>query len=203
MDLNQSLFCKDLVLIRKSEVKLIAIVVFLFKKKMKSIKSRRLFLKNGLVLTGVMIAPPIIYSKPLNQLTMQDRPAPIHSDLVLDFVKNAHGNLQRVKELLDQQPNLLNASWDWGNGDYETGMGAAGHTGRVEIAEYLLSKGARMDVFCAAMLGQLDVVKPILEAYPNLKLSKGPHGLALIHHAQQGGENAKKVLEYLKEIGAN
>jgi len=168
---------------------------------MKENTSRRFFLKSSLVTAGGLIAP--LYSKALAGKTMQDKPAPISSELVQEFVKVAHGNFEKVKELLDKQPNLLNAAWDWGNGDYETGMNAAGHMGRVEIAEYLLSKGARMDIFCAAMLGKLDIVKPVLDAYPNLKSSKGPHGLALIHHAEKGGENAKKVLEYLKGIGAS
>ena len=133
---------------------------------------------------------------------MQERPAPISDELVLEFVKNAHGNLEKVKQLIEQQPNLLNASWDWGNGDFETGMNAAGHTGRVEIAEFLLSKGARMDIFCAAMLGHLGLVKPLIEMYPDLKLSKGPHGLGLLHHAKVGGDKAVPVFEYLTKIGA-
>ena len=170
---------------------------------MKESASRRLFLKSSLLLTGGIFIPIVNYSKTLTHHNMQEKPSPISPELVLEFVKNSHGNFEKVKELLDKQPNLLNAAWDWGNGDYETGMNAAGHTGRVQIAEYLLSKGARIDIFCAAMLGRLDIVKPTLEAYPNLKSSKGPHGLALIHHAEVGGENAKKVLEYLKEIGAN
>jgi hypothetical protein len=168
---------------------------------MKENTSRRFFLKSSLVVAGGLIAST--YSKASAPNIIQDKPAPISPELVLEFVKNSHGNFEKVKELLDKQPNLLNAAWDWGNGDYETGMNAAGHTGRVEIAEYLLSKGARMDIFCAAMLGKLDIVKPMLEAYTNLKSSKGPHGLALIHHAEKGGENAKKVLAYLKEIGAS
>jgi hypothetical protein len=57
-------------------------------------------------------------------------------------------------------------------------------------------------MFFAAMLGQLDVVKTILTAFPNLKESKGPHGLQLLHHAKKGGEDAKAVLEYLESIGA-
>jgi hypothetical protein len=159
-------------------------------------------MKSGLLITTSIIMPNLNEAKPLNFMTMQDKPAPLSAELVLDFVKNAHGNFDRVIELLEKNPTLLNASWDWGNGDFESGMEAAGHTGRVQIAEYLLSKGARMNIFCAAMLGRMDIVKPTLEAYPNLKTSKGPHGLALIHHAEKGGENAKEVLTYLKEIGA-
>jgi hypothetical protein len=169
---------------------------------METFLRRQFLLKSGLLVTGTLLFPGHSDSATLTPNFMQDRPAPISAELVQDFVKNSHGNFEKVKELLNQQPNLLNAAWDWGNGDYETGMNAAGHTGRVEIAEYLLSKGARMDIFCAAMLGRLDIVKPILDAYPNLKSSKGPHGLALLHHAEKGGENAKKVLEYLKGIGA-
>jgi hypothetical protein len=165
--------------------------------------SRRYFLKSSLLLSASLLAPNFNDAETINLTAMQDKPAPLSAELVLDFVRNSHGNFEKVKELLEKNPTLLNASWDWGNGDFETGMEAAGHTGRVQIAEYLLSKGARMNIFCAAMLGRMDIVKPTLEAYPNLKLSKGPHGLALIHHAEKGGENAKEVLAYLKEIGAS
>jgi hypothetical protein len=166
-------------------------------------KSRRLFLKNSLFLAGGLVVPPLNFANTLNKNDMQDRPAPLSAELVSEFVRNAHGNFEKVKELSEKHPTLLNASWDWGNGDFETGMGAAGHTGRIQIAEYLLSKGARMDIFCAAMLGRIEIVKSILEFYPDLKNSKGPHGLALIHHAEQGGEKAKEVLAYLKEIKAS
>ena len=40
--------------------------------------------------------------------------------------------------------------------------------GNRAIVEFLLSKGARLDLFCAAMLGQLDVVKAALTATPAL-----------------------------------
>jgi len=170
---------------------------------METIHRRNFFLKSGLLVTGTFLFPQRSNAETLTANFMQDRPAPISSELVQEFVKVSHGNLEKVKEMLNQQPNLLNAAWDWGNGDYETGMNAAGHMGHVAIAEFLLSKGARMDIFCAAMLGKLDIVKPILDAFPNLKTSKGPHGLKLLHHAEKGGDNAKSVLEYLKGIGAD
>ena len=169
---------------------------------MTRIYRREFFLKSGLLVTGTFLLPGQSNAETLPFNPMQDRPAPISAELVQEFVRVAHSNMTKVKELLDKQPNLLNVAWDWGNGDYETGMNAAGHMGHVEIAEFLLSKGARMDIFCAAMLGKLEIVKPILDAYPNLKTSKGPHGLKLLHHAEKGGENAKNVLEYLKGIGA-
>ncbi|HZY79510.1 MAG TPA: hypothetical protein VFE50_08310 [Cyclobacteriaceae bacterium] len=135
--------------------------------------------------------------------TKQEKPPPIAGDLVKEFVIAGHGNLQKVKEMLEQQPNLLNASWDWGNGDYETAIEGAGHVGNREVAEYLLGRGARLNMFAAAMLGKIDIVRSTLTVFPDLKTSKGPHGLMLIHHATKGGEQAKEVLEYLKQIGAS
>lgn len=127
---------------------------------------------------------------------------PLPGELVKEWVTKAHSDFARVQELHTQEPRLLNASWDWGGGDFETALEAAGHVGNRDIAGFLLANGARMNVFCAAMLGRLDIVKAVLHAYPELKHSGGPHGLKLIHHATKGGEEAKKVLKYLQKIGA-
>lgn len=126
----------------------------------------------------------------------------LESSLVQDFVGNAHGDLERVKELLAQEPALINAGWDWGGGDFETGLGAASHMGRRDIAEYLLDHGARLDLFAAAMLGKLEIIKAALTAFPEAVNTPGPHGIPLIAHAQAGGENAKEVLEYLGALQA-
>lgn len=136
----------------------------------------------------------------------QDRPQkppPLAKELIKEFVGKSHSDLNRVKELFTQEPGLLNCSWDWGGGDFETGLEAAGHVGHTEIAMFLLGKGARMNVFCAAMLGKIDIVKSVLTAFPDLKNSKGPHGLQLLHHAKKGGEQAKEVLAYLESISAS
>ena len=130
------------------------------------------------------------------------KPPPLAADLVKEFVVKSHSDPNRVKELFAQHPGLLNCAWDWGGGDFETGLEAAGHVGNKEIAQFLLDNGARMNLFCAAMLGRIDIVRSTLTAFPNLKTSKGPHGLQLIHHAKKGGDNAKEVLQYLESIGA-
>jgi hypothetical protein len=130
------------------------------------------------------------------------RPAALAPELVREFVGKAHVDLERVKELYRQEPGLLNAVWDWGGGDFESALEAAGHMGRRDIAAFLLENGARINMFCAAMLGELDIVKTTLTKFPHLKDSKGPHGLTLRFHAEKGGEQAKAVLAYLKEIGA-
>jgi hypothetical protein len=120
--------------------------------------------------------------------------------LVQDFVIFAHANLDMAKKLLEKEPALLNATMDWGGGDWETGLGGASHMGRRDIVEFLLDKGARIDIFCATMLGQLDVVKAFLALQPKLIDAKGPHGLTLHFHAQMGGKDAEKVLAYLQSV---
>jgi hypothetical protein len=165
--------------------------------------SRRTILKSGLVFAGGILTASASLARHLGDVNMQDKPAPLAPELVKEFVIAGHGNLAKTKEMLEQQPGLLNASWDWGGGDFESAIEGAGHVGNRELAEFLLSKGARASIFCAAMLGKLDIVQSTLTAFPNLKTSKGPHGLMLLHHAQKGGEIAKPVFEYLTSIGAS
>lgn len=129
-----------------------------------------------------------------------DKKSALEANLVQEFVGNAHGNLERVKELLAQEPALVNATWDWGGGDFETALGAASHMGRRDIATFLLERGARLDLFAAAMLGKLDIVRTALEAFPQAIHTPGPHVIPLITHAEAGGEEAKAVLEYLLSL---
>lgn len=124
----------------------------------------------------------------------------INRVLAQDFVIYAHSNLDMVKKLLDREPGLLNASVDWGGGDWETALGGASHMGRKEIVEHLLSRGARIDIFCAAMMGQLDAVKAFLTLQPTLMDARGPHGFSLHFHAQVGGDSAIPTLDYLQSV---
>jgi hypothetical protein len=136
------------------------------------------------------------------QQPVPTRPDPLAGTVVQEFVRKAHTDLPATKALLAEQPSLLNATWDWGGGDFEMGIGGAGHMGNREIAEYLISQGGRFDIFVAAMLGKLDIVRSLLTAWPALLDSKGPHGIPLMRHAIAGGEPAKQVLDYLKSLGA-
>jgi hypothetical protein len=120
--------------------------------------------------------------------------------LVQDFVIYAHSDLGMVKKLLEKEPALLNATMDWGGGDWESGLGGAAHMGERAIVEYLLEKGARIDIFCAAMLGLLDAVKAFLTLQPKLIDAKGPHGFSLHFHAQVGGKESEKMLDYLQSV---
>ena len=129
-----------------------------------------------------------------------DRGPALAADLVKEFVVAAHANLQRTKELLELQPGLLNSAWDWGGGDFETALGGASHMGNREIAQFLLEKGARMDLFAAAMLGMVEVIRKAVEVFPGIHKSLGPHKISLIAHAQKGGPAASAVVEYLQQL---
>ncbi len=124
----------------------------------------------------------------------------INRQMVADFVIYAHMDLAMTKKLLEKEPGLVNAFMDWGGGDWESALGGASHMGRRDIVEYLLEKGARIDIFCAAMLGQLEAVKAFLTLQPKLIDAKGPHGFSLHFHAQVGGKGAEKVLEHLQTV---
>ncbi len=136
------------------------------------------------------------------QQPVPTRPDPLAPTLVQEFVRKAHADLSATKALLSEQPALLNATWDWGGGDFETGLGGAGHMGNRDIAEFLIGQGARLDIFVAAMLGRLDIVRALLASWPALLESKGPHGIPLLRHARAGGEAAKPIEEYLLSLGA-
>jgi hypothetical protein len=138
---------------------------------------------------------------PASQPQVRERPPALAPTLVEEFVRKAHGDLSATRTLLAETPGLLNATWDWGGGDFEMGIGGAGHMGNREIAEFLISQGGRMDIFVAAMLGKLDIVKAMLAAYPGLLTSKGPHGIPLVTHAKKGGAPAEPVVAFLESQG--
>ena len=131
---------------------------------------------------------------------MSDRPPALEPQKVESFVANAHGDLDAVRMLLADEPALVNATWDWGGGDWETALGAAAHMGRRDIALFLLEHGARLDLFAAAMLGEAEIVRAMLDAYPAMRDALGPHGIPLVEHARAGGEEARAVLELFESI---
>ncbi|HET8895177.1 MAG TPA: ankyrin repeat domain-containing protein [Gaiellaceae bacterium] len=104
--------------------------------------------------------------------------------VALLFVSHSHWQIDNVRVALANDPTLANATTDWGGGDWESALGAASHAGNREIAELLLGHGARLDVFAAAMLGLVDVVRAVLDAHPEMRDAKGPHGIPLAAHAK-------------------
>ncbi len=132
-------------------------------------------------------------------LDLSDFPSQPRS-LVQETVGASHGNAARVAALLKERPQLANATWDWGFGDWETALGAASHVGNREIAAMLMEHGARPDIFTLAMLGNVDAVRAIIVSTPGIERSRGPHGFNLAHHARAGKDGAALVAEYLATV---
>lgn len=182
---------------------------------MKTIVSRRNIALSaaGLLSASVVRAqdkPAVVTDGPTEAPLTRDYPAPgfkpswrkpqVNRQMAQDFVIYAHSDIEMVKKLLDKEPGLLNATVDWGGGDWESALNGASHMGQRDIVMLLLERGARPDIFCAAMLGQLDFVKAMLTLQPKLIDAKGPHGFTLHFHAQVGGDASKPVLDYLQSI---
>jgi ankyrin repeat protein len=157
--------------------------------------NRKEFINGSLLgLATTAVTPALLFSQ--SQKKESDQ---LDTKLVKDFVVAGHSNLELVKEMLQEHPNLIYSPYDWGNGDFEEAIEGAGHLGNKEIANYLISQGARVSLFVLAMLGKTNLVKPTLEAYPELIFAKGPHGLTLLHHALIG--ESQDLADYLKEKG--
>jgi hypothetical protein len=80
-----------------------------------------------------MADPPKSAAGPTEATFERDYPAPsfkpswkkpqINRLLVQDFVIYAHSELPMAKKLLEKEPGLINATMDWGGGDWETALG--------------------------------------------------------------------------------
>ena len=157
--------------------------------------SRRQFL-TGVAAVGV--------ATPLGEfVAYDDKPKKLELEMVGKFVGKSHGDIDTVKELLAKEPALVNAAWDWGNGDWETGLGASSHVGRKEIARLLLDHGARLNVFAATMLGMTGVVSEMVKAVPDIHAVPGPHEIPMLSHAIFGRKDADDVFELLLSAGAD
>lgn len=164
--------------------------------------SRRRLISSGaaIALVSGVGASVLAQSTATQPTTRPQRPPQLPAELVREFVGAAHSKPELVRQMLAEQPSLANATWDWGGGDFETGVGAAAHMGRPDIAAILLDEGARMDIPLATMLGQIAIVRAACEAFPGTHRIPGAHGIPLVEHARKGGEAAKPVLAYLESL---
>lgn len=51
----------------------------------------------------------------------EPKPMALPAEKVKEFVGVCHADLDKVKALLTEIPNLIYCSWDWGGGDFESG----------------------------------------------------------------------------------
>src|SRR5512133_1087450 len=122
------------------------------------------------------------------------------NEQIRDFVIAGHGNLPRIREMLMETPELLNACYQWAEDDCATAIQAAAQAGSVNVAEYLLAHGAPLDICTAAMLGRKDAVEQMLDQDPSLINAKGAHGISLMAHA--AWSNNVELAKMLFERGA-
>jgi len=165
---------------------------------------RRHFIKQASALALSFSALPAV-AKLIKTNASADKTPPLPADMVFEFVGVSHGNIKRVKEMLEKVPTLINATWDWAAGDFETALGGASHMGRQDIANYLLEKGARKDIYCAAMLGEKKLVQSFIKTDPSIANVLGPHKYTLLYHVaiSKNIDMAKIVKPHITDTAAN
>jgi ankyrin repeat protein len=107
------------------------------------------------------------------------------------------GNLAEVSRLLEAEPALLDAKNERG----ATAVLTACYTGRNEIRDYLIAKGARLELEEAAAAGQLLRVKELVEAEPAAARSYSPDGFPIMALAAAFGH--EEVVRYMLSKGAD
>ena len=101
------------------------------------------------------------------------------------------GDRDRLKALLEERPDLVNARNEAG----DSLLLAAAYSGRKDLFELLLEKGAGVNVFEASALGLSDRVGEFLGAEPSLANSYSHDGWTPLHLASFfGREDVASVL---------
>lgn len=121
--------------------------------------------------------------------------------VINEYVGVSHGNLARMKELLDLYPQVLhaNASWD------ELGVEAGAHVGFKDGVRFHLDRGAPAALPTAAMMGMTAHVKRLLVEDPKRIWECGAHNMPPIWFPAIGGGEADhlEIARLLLDAGAD
>lgn len=121
--------------------------------------------------------------------------------VINEYVAVSHGNLARMRELLDLYPRLLhaNASWD------ELAVEAGAHVGFKEGVRFLLDQGAPVALPTAAMMGMTGFVRELLQEDPGRIQECGAHNMPPIWFPAIGGGGADhlEIARLLLDAGAD
>lgn len=107
------------------------------------------------------------------------------------------GNLAAVNSLLDADSSLASAKNDSG----VSAVLMSVYSGRREIRDFLLARGAALELDDAAAVGNLDQVKFLVERNPSLARSLSPDGFPVVALAAVFGH--LEVTRYLHQHGAD
>jgi len=115
------------------------------------------------------------------------------------LVQLAHANAQdAMGALLDAGANI-DAKSDWAPGPYGAlDLIVDSRTVNDALADYLIGRGAVVDLHAAAGLGRMDRLREILEGAPHRINEAGPDGATALHLAR-----SVQVAAYLLEQGAD
>ena len=140
---------------------------------------RKKFIQQSLLLSGATFLTPASYcAKATAEI--------ISLEAIEEFVFAAHNDLDKTQKIVDTNPLILNCTNQFKKGDFETAIGGASHMGRKDIADMLVERGARLDIFNLTFLGYTELVKQLIEVAPHYLKAPGPHGFNLLHHAKVG-----------------
>jgi uncharacterized protein len=122
-------------------------------------------------------------------------------EIIREFVIAAHFNLEKVRAMSADKPALLTVQHQWGENDYEDGLGAAAHVGNRPIAEFFLEQGVPISICAAAMLGRTDEVAAFIRADAAQANARGAHQIPILFHAALSGQTDLTTL--LLDAGCN
>jgi ankyrin repeat protein len=116
------------------------------------------------------------------------------------FLAVTGGALSAVHELVSKDPNLVNAKSEDGLSVLMTAV----HYGRKEIAEYLVNKGANVNIFEASALGDTRKLSGFVEQDPSLVNAFSVDGYTPLHLASFFGNYwiAKILVERRADVNS-
>jgi ankyrin repeat protein len=107
------------------------------------------------------------------------------------------GDLSTVTALLEATPDLLNTKNEQG----QSGVLLAAYSGRKDVRDALIARGAAMELHEAAAAGQLARVKEMVEKNPALARGFSPDGFPVLALAAVFGHG--DVAKYLQQKGGD
>ena len=103
------------------------------------------------------------------------------------------GQFEKVQTMIERNRNLVSARDDAGM----SGVVIASYYGQPSIASLLISNGAQLDVFEAAMVGDLGTLRKLVEQDRNRVRAYSPDGFTALHFAAFFGhfDSARFLIE--------